>query len=96
MKDLNVIVYTMEGCPHCIDFKKMLKEEGIEFFDRDIDEYEEEYNLFVEATGSEFVPAFMLIENFEDENPNSSLFVPDRDFNDVEEGLTIIKEFYER
>ena len=94
--DKIAVVFTMKGCPHCIVLKEMLENANIAYVDRDIDEYEEEYNLFVEATGSEFVPAFMLIENFEDENPNSSLFVPDRDFNDVEEGLTIIKEFYER
>jgi glutaredoxin len=34
-----VIVYTMKGCPHCVDFKKMLDENGIEFYNRDIDEY---------------------------------------------------------
>ena len=39
MKNLNVIVYTMEGCPFCVEFKEMLVKEGIEFFDRDIDEY---------------------------------------------------------
>ena len=63
MKDLSVVVYTMKGCPFCTDFKEMLVNEGIEFFDRDIEEYEEEYNLFVEVTENEFVPAFMLIES---------------------------------
>ena len=46
MKDLNVIVYTMEGCPFCTDFKEMLTKEGIEFFDRDIDKYKKEYDTF--------------------------------------------------
>jgi glutaredoxin len=31
----------MEGCPFCQDFKEMLQNEGIEFFDRDIDEFKE-------------------------------------------------------
>jgi hypothetical protein len=52
--------------------------------------------LFVEATGNDFVPAFMLIENPESEKPNTGLFAPDRDFEDIEHGLEIIKEFYER
>jgi len=39
MKDLNVIVYTMEGCPHYTEFKKMLKEAKIKFFNRDIDKF---------------------------------------------------------
>lgn len=94
--DKIAVVFTMKTCPHCHDFKKMLNEAGIEFFDRDIDEYEEEYDMFVEATGNDFVPAFMLVENPESEKPNSRLCVPDRDFEDIDEGLKIIKEFFER
>jgi glutaredoxin len=94
--DKIAVVFTMKTCPHCQTFKKMLKEEDIEFIERDIDEFEEEYDLFVEATGNDFVPAFMLIENPESEKPNTGLFAPDRDFEDIEHGLEIIKEFYER
>ena len=74
----------------------MLDESGVEYVDRDIEEYEEEYDLFVEATGSDFVPAFMLIEGIDLETPNTTLLVPERDFQDVDEGLQMIKEFYER
>jgi hypothetical protein len=73
--------------------KEMLDKEGVGYVDRDIHEYEEEYNLFVEVTENEFVPAFMLIESPED-NPTTRLFAPDRDFNDIEEGAKIIKEFF--
>jgi hypothetical protein len=52
--------------------------------------------MFVEATGNDFVPAFMLIENPESETPITNLYAPDRDFEDVDQGLEIIKEFYER
>jgi hypothetical protein len=38
----------------------------------------------------------MLIENPESEKPNTGLYAPDRDFEDVEHGLKIIKEFFER
>ena len=41
MKDLSVVVYTMQGCPFCQDFKDMLQNEGVEFFDRYIDKYKE-------------------------------------------------------
>lgn len=94
--DKIAVVFTMKGCPHCEILKEMLKESGVEYVNRDIDEYEDEYNLFVEATGSDYVPAFMLIENTESETPTTGLYIPERDFNDVEEAKTIIKEFYER
>lgn len=94
--DKIAIVFTMKSCPHCHDFKKLLDEAQVDYVDRDIYDYEEEYEMFVEATGNEYVPAFMLIENFESETPNTKLFAPDRDFEDIDQGLTIIKEFYER
>jgi peptidyl-prolyl cis-trans isomerase B (cyclophilin B) len=45
-----LVVYTMEGCPFCQDFKDMLQNEGIEFFDRDIDKFKEEYDIFSEIS----------------------------------------------
>jgi hypothetical protein len=73
----------------------MLIKEGIDFVDRDIDEYEEEYNMFVEITENEYVPSFMLIENPETE-PVSELYAPERDYDDLEDGVGIIKEWLER
>ena len=94
--DKIAVIFTMKGCPHCVILKEMLEDENIDYVDRDINEFEEEYNMFVEATGSDYVPAFMLVEDFESETPITGLFAPDRDFQDIHEGLTIIKEFYER
>jgi hypothetical protein len=74
----------------------MLDEAELDYLERDIYEYEEEYEMFIEATGNEFVPAFMLIENPESEEPITGLYAPDRDFEDIHQGLNIIKEFYER
>jgi hypothetical protein len=74
----------------------MLDEAELDYLERDIYEYEEEYEMFIEATGNEFVPAFMLIKNPESEEPITGLYAPDRDFEDMDQGLNIIKEFYER
>jgi glutaredoxin len=87
-----IVVFTMKGCPFCDMLKKTLKEEKIDFIDRDIWEHEEEYNLFVKTTGgNELVPAFMIIET-DGENTSSKLFAPERDFNILDEGVNIIKE----
>jgi len=90
--DKVAVLFTMKGCPFCVDLKEMLEKEDIPFVDRDIHEYEEEYNLFVEVTENEYVPAFMLIESPE-ENPVTELFAPERDFEDITEGFEIIKSF---
>ena len=88
-----VIVYTMKGCPHCVDFKEMLTQNNIQFYDRDIDEYSDEFDMFVELTGQEYVPAFMLVDESESDEPIPMLFAPEEDFNELEEGLEIIKKF---
>jgi glutaredoxin len=95
MKDLTVVVYTMKGCPFCDDFKKMLDEEKIQFHDRDIDEYDDEYKLYVDITENEFIPALLIIES-DEENYESFLYAPDRDYNELNEALDIIKEHQQK
>jgi glutaredoxin len=89
MKDLNVIVYTMKGCPFCVDFKEMLVKEGIEFFDRDIDEYKDEYDSFSKITENDMIPALLIIEGDGDEY-ESYLYAPDRNYNELTEAVDII------
>lgn len=91
--DKLLIVYTMKGCPHCIVMKESLDKLGIEYHVRDIDEHKEEYDLFVEATENEFVPAFMIIEDFKSSTPNSFLYT-ERDYQEVEQGVQIVKEHF--
>ena len=89
-----VIVYTMKGCRHCDDMKKMLIESKIKFTSRDIDKYKKEYDLFVQATDREFIPALMLITLEEDnKTSNIQLMVPDEDFDDLDEALIKVKRY---
>lgn len=83
-----LVTYTMKGCHWCDSFKQQLKENKIKFKERDIEKYEEEYNLFVEVTGNDFVPAFMIVDT---ETEEAKLFAPDRDFQDINEAVGIIK-----
>ena len=80
----------MKGCPFCIDFKEMLVNENIEFFDRDIDEYKSEYDLFVEVTDNDMIPALLIIEG-DGNNHKSFLYAPERNYNELTEALDIIK-----
>ena len=83
----------MEGCPYCEMMKEQLDAINADYVVRDINEHEDEYNMFVEITENDFVPAFMIVES-PDENPNTMLFAPDRDFNEIEDGVKIIKEHF--
>jgi glutaredoxin len=89
MKDLNVIVYTMEGCPFCVQFKELLTKEGIEFFDRDIDKYKDEYDVFSKVTENDMIPALLIIEG-DGKDYDSYLYAPDRNYNELSEAVDII------
>jgi glutaredoxin len=89
MKELSVVVYTMKNCPFCSEFKEILTNEGIEFVDRDIDEYEEEYDLFAEITNNDMVPALLIIEGNE-ENHESFLYAPETHYNELTEAVELI------
>lgn len=91
--DKIVILYTMKSCSYCHDLKNMLDKENIEYFDRDIDDHKEEYDIFTEITKNEYVPSFMTIESPNSKRPKTKLFAPERDFDELEDGVKIIKEF---
>lgn len=91
--DKLLILFTMKGCPFCVMMKEQLEKENIHFYERDIDEHSDEYDMFVEITENEYVPAFMIVESPNDE-PNTLLFAPERDFNEIEDGVKIIREHF--
>ena len=91
MKNLNVIVYTMKGCPFCVDFKELLVKEGIEFFDRDIDEYKDEYEVYTQITENDMIPAFLIIE-VDESKYESFLYAPERNYNELTEAVDIINQ----
>jgi glutaredoxin len=80
----------MKGCPHCHEFKEMLNNENIEYIDADIEDHSEEYEMFVQITENDFVPAIMLVD---EENSKNKFYAPDRDFEDLEQGVELIKKY---
>jgi glutaredoxin len=91
MSDVSVIIYTMKGCPHCTELKKKLDEQNIEYYDRDIFEYSDEYQIFVEITDNDLVPSLLIIEG-DETNYESHVYVPDVHYNDINEAVGIILE----
>ena len=87
MKQL--VVFSMGGCPHCQEFKKILSESNLEFVDRDIQEHSDEYQMFTKVK-NDLVPAFMIIDA--EDTSKSGLFAPDQDYQTLDEALNIIKE----
>jgi glutaredoxin len=87
------ILYTMDGCPHCDKLKDIIYEGNIDVDIRNIKDHEKEYQQFVEASGSEYLPAFTLVETKDDGKHDIRLNVPDEHFQNVEEAAKNIKVF---
>jgi glutaredoxin len=94
--DKIVILFTMDGCPYCVQMKEQLTESNIDFFERDINEHSDEYDMFVGITENEFVPAFMIVESPDTDKHKSYLYAPERDYDEIEDGVTIIKEHFNK
>jgi glutaredoxin len=88
-----VILYSMQGCPWCDKMKEALNEGKISYRDRDIDVYKKEYDMFVEATGNDYVPAFMLLDIKDDEVKEVKMMAPERDYDDIPEAIEKVKNF---
>ena len=86
-----VVVYTMKGCPYCVELKELLVKENIEFVDRDIEENEEEYDLFTQVVENDYVPA-LLIVNEGGKDIQSFLYAPERDYNELSEAVDLVKK----
>jgi glutaredoxin len=88
------VVYTMKGCPHCGHIKEELKKNKITFIERDIEEYEEEYDEFSKVVENEYVPALMLLTLDDNDNASNVKFLaPDRDYQDIFEGVELVKNY---
>ena len=87
-----LVVYTMESCGYCTDFKKLLEEAHIYFHDRDIYKHAEEFDMYTKITQTEFVPSVMLIQNPGKKNEKTHFFAPTKEYATINEALELIKE----
>ena len=88
------VVYTMKGCPFCTMIKEELDKNNIPYLERDIDDYQEEYEEFSKVTENEYVPALMLLTLDDKDNAsNVQLLTPERDFQDIFEGVELVKGY---
>ncbi len=84
----------MDGCPHCTNIKDEFKKNNIVFIDRDINEYEDEYNQFVSVVKNEYVPSLILL-TLDDKNESTDVkfLTPDNDYNTIYEAVEIVKKY---
>lgn len=86
-------LFTMEGCPHCLEMKQLLDESGIEYKVKDIDENEDEYQEFQKIVENDYVPALLGVKLKNGKMIKHLAIAPDRDFQELEEALEKVMEF---
>ena len=87
----DVFIYTMDGCPYCQEVKTLLDNDNVKYTERDCDEYEMQYEILKSNTdNNEFVPAFEIRDN---EKMSKRFLVPDRDFEELEHAVHLIKKY---
>jgi hypothetical protein len=73
--------------------KDELKEAKVKYVERDIDDHKDEYDILVEATSNDYLPALMLITINKGESSDVKLMVPDRDFKEISEAVEKVKNY---
>lgn len=73
----------------------MLKENKIDFLERDIEEFQDEYSRFVKKTKNDYLPAFTLLEMNEDKKEiiDMKFLLPDESFKDIKEAVEKVSKF---
>ena len=80
---MDIKIFSMRGCPHCVNLKNKLKEENIEFTEYDIDEHSEMYDKFSKIVGNEFLPAILI---------GKTAYVPEKSFKTIDKAVELIKD----
>lgn len=86
----SVNVFTLNGCSHCVELKKILNENQIEFKEFEIGKHQELFDEVVRLTGHNSLPTTYLQNS---ETGSGPIFVPGRDYKTKEELLEKIKKY---
>jgi glutaredoxin len=81
-----VRVYTVENCPYCAELKEILKNEGVNFVEIDVNnpENEPEFNKLYEVTKCDQVPMVKI---------GPQILVPEVSFTSIREAADLTKKF---
>ena len=85
-----IIVFTLNGCSHCVDLKKELKKQNITFTEIEVESNKEIWNSVVKQTGHNSLPSVYISITGGDEGP---IFVPERDYKDRDDLIEKIKMY---
>lgn len=85
-----IIVFTLNGCSHCVELKKELQNQNITFTEIEVESNKEIWNSVVKQTGHNSLPSVYISIAGGDEGP---IFVPERDYKDRDDLIGKIKMY---
>jgi glutaredoxin len=85
-----IIVFTLNGCSHCVELKKELKKLNITFTEIEVESNKKIWDSVVKQTGHNSLPSVYISIAGGDEGP---IFVPERDYKDRDDLIEKIKMY---
>lgn len=85
-----IIVFTLDGCSHCVELKKKLRVNHITYNEIEVGNNPQIWDRVVEQTGFNALPTVYVALDEGDEGP---VFVPNRDYENHEELIEKIKKY---
>lgn len=85
-----VIMFTLDGCDHCLTLKSKLREIDIPFQEIEINQNRTVWEQVVSQTGFNYLPTVFIKNNIDDNGP---VFVPGRDYENEDQIIEIIKSY---
>ncbi len=90
MKNYQIVLYSMEGCPYCDELKGYLQNEGMDYKPIDIEEKEHLWEKVKNITGEDYVPTAMVVNT---DTGSPKFFVPDVHFEEPKECFELVKDY---
>lgn len=85
-----IIVFTLNGCGHCVELKKKLKQNEIDFKEIEIMSNQLIWDKVVEQTGYNTLPTVYVALNGGDDGP---VFIPEKDYKTQDELIENLKKY---
>jgi len=90
IKNNKIIIFTLNGCSHCVDLKKKLKQHEIEFNEIEIMSNQKLWDNVVEQTGNNVLPTVYVALDGGDDGP---VFIPEKDYKSQDELIEKLKNY---
>jgi glutaredoxin len=85
-----IVIFTLDGCSHCVDLKKKLDDLKIQYIEIEVTKNKEIWDKVVEQTGHNSLPSVYISIDGGDTGP---IFVPERDYETQDELIEKIKNY---